>query len=180
MILSIAVIIVAVITVPLCVYAVIAIRRIYENYDTHVVWLKNKHNLDLRAVAQHANTSSEEGRPYPGTLAVRTLYPGFDFTIGGELDDVPGADLEHRVKAPFTDEQVRSLNDYQTNSIFHAFTCGSGSDHGPLLARPDGMVCQGAGCSYRQEWVNRFMADHSWRVSQEDVLRHIRAAQAPQ
>jgi len=32
------------------------------------------------------------------------------------------------IKAPFTDDEVNNLNDYQVSGIFHEFTCGNQGD----------------------------------------------------
>lgn len=76
------------------------------------------------------------------------------------------ADDERFVNAPWTLEQVASLNGYQYSGVFHDFTCG-GTKHKrgspTLLARTTGWVCPDASCRYRQRWAWRWMADWSWR-----------------
>lgn len=67
------------------------------------------------------------------------------------------------MKAPFTDEQVRNLNDYQRASFMHPFTCGVCSDD--LIAEREGWRCPTPGCTYTQDWAHDFMADGSWRES---------------
>lgn len=71
--------------------------------------------------------------------------------------------------APWTDEQVEALNEYQQVAPMHPFTCarrdrGHG-DHGErdvgiLVATNDGWICRD--CDYTQNWAHPFMADTSW------------------
>ena len=75
---------------------------------------------------------------------------------------------EDVVRAPFTPEQVNSLNAYQFSGIFHEFTCGNDacpgtSDQRVLYALEDGWHCRA--CSYTQDWAHRAMADWSWHPS---------------
>lgn len=75
------------------------------------------------------------------------------------------------VTAPFTTEQVESLNGYQSSGVMHEFTCGNGGhSHGRLRATSDGWVCDFEGCDYTQDWAHAFMADGGWREMQ-DALR---------
>ena len=75
------------------------------------------------------------------------------------------------MQAPFNEEQIKSINEFQQSGAFHPFTCGSGrrtdADHtdgeGLLVATADGMICPF--CDYRQDWVHDFMADGSWKKS---------------
>lgn len=69
-----------------------------------------------------------------------------------------------RVSAPFSADQVASLNGYQSSGVFHEFTCGSEdcpADQATLIAAEDGWHCPA--CSYTQDWAHHFMADGSWR-----------------
>jgi len=66
-----------------------------------------------------------------------------------------------RVTAPWTEEQVRSLNGYQASGRFHPFTYGDGADQVDLIATRDGWVaCDGG--PVVQDWAHGFMADGSW------------------
>jgi hypothetical protein len=65
------------------------------------------------------------------------------------------------IKAPFTDEQVKSLNDYQSSGVFHDFTCGNCGN--ALHASNDGWHCSTPGCDYAQDWAHSWMADDNWR-----------------
>jgi hypothetical protein len=69
------------------------------------------------------------------------------------------------IQAPFTDDQVASLNAYQGAGAFHPFTCGTESCRGALLATRDGWRCPR--CDYRQPWAWEWMADWSWRRAGE-------------
>lgn len=73
------------------------------------------------------------------------------------------------IKAPFTDEQVKTLNEYQKCGMMHPFTCCSPEDipeclrtkggphEGLLVATTEGWVCP---CGkYKQDWAHEFMAD---------------------
>ena len=72
------------------------------------------------------------------------------------------------VKTPWTEEQVKALNEYQNNGWMHPYTCGNnrsdkkhkayqekhGGDFGQLVATVDGWVCPV--CGYKQDWFNSF------------------------
>jgi len=63
------------------------------------------------------------------------------------------------INAPFTDEQVAALNDFQKSGLFHPFTCGGEHKrHVDLVATNDGWVCPD-GCGYTQDWAHAMMAD---------------------
>ncbi len=70
-------------------------------------------------------------------------------------------------KAPWTEAEVASLNEYQKDGLFHPFTCanrGDGLHHethnqmGLLMATTDGWVCQD--CDYTQDWAHSFMMEY--------------------
>jgi hypothetical protein len=64
--------------------------------------------------------------------------------------------LNKITKAPFTDEQIKNLNEYQKLDIVHKFTCGN--DHNgerTLIATDSGWVCPT--CDYKQDWCHTFM-----------------------
>jgi hypothetical protein len=69
--------------------------------------------------------------------------------------------MSQQVRAPFSSEQVESLNAYQMAGRFHEFTCGAGH---VLRATPGGWLCDHCP-AYRQDWCHAFMADWSWRRS---------------
>lgn len=79
------------------------------------------------------------------------------------------------VYAPFTEEQIESLNGYQASGVMHPFTCDGprmdaahkayteahGGDYGQLVATAAGWHCPV--CDYKQFWAHAFMADGSWK-----------------
>jgi len=73
-------------------------------------------------------------------------------------------------KAPWTEAEVDSLNEYQKDAIFHPFTCPNRGDGphrethnqlGLLIATKDGWVCPD--CFYTQTWAHDFMMDYGRR-----------------
>lgn len=64
------------------------------------------------------------------------------------------------IRAPFTDEQVASINGFQKCDHVHPFTCGGEKCRADLVATNDGLICEF--CDYKQNWVHEFMADGSW------------------
>lgn len=82
--------------------------------------------------------------------------------------DKPGEPVvvEGRALAPFTTNQVRSLNAYQASDWFHPFTCLNRSDRdhqageARLYATVNGWRC--ARCDYEQSWAHDWMADWGW------------------
>lgn len=73
--------------------------------------------------------------------------------------------IEKTILAPWTDEQVTSLNEFQTMGFMHPFTCRVGSSHGPgyLLATTNGWQCTEKNCDYNQTWAHAFMVNGEWR-----------------
>jgi hypothetical protein len=68
------------------------------------------------------------------------------------------------IYAPFTEEQVKNLNEYQASGQLHPFTCGgtycgdrSKHEGGLLEATRSGWICP---CKqYSQNWAHKFMAE---------------------
>lgn len=60
------------------------------------------------------------------------------------------------VMAPWTDDQVRSLNLYQRLGTMHPYTCPSHEWCLELVARRDGLVCPVPECTYEQDWAHEF------------------------
>ena len=58
-----------------------------------------------------------------------------------------------KVRAPWTDERIKALNEYQADNNFHPYTCPFG--HGALVATPEGWRC--GKCDYTQDWAHDFM-----------------------
>jgi hypothetical protein len=64
-------------------------------------------------------------------------------------------------QAPWTDDQVLSLNTYQECSRYHPLTYSNGDEKVNLIATNEGWVaCQGG--PVVQAWAHRWMADWSW------------------
>lgn len=59
------------------------------------------------------------------------------------------------MKAPFTNEQVKALNEFQNSGMFHPFTCGK--CRADLVAHQDGWHCPNPQCDYTQDWAHDFM-----------------------
>lgn len=64
-------------------------------------------------------------------------------------------------KAPFTDEEIASLNEYQESGWGHPYTCGNG-DQEILVATTDGWICKK--CAYTQKWCHKWTADWEWKT----------------
>jgi hypothetical protein len=59
------------------------------------------------------------------------------------------------VFAPFTNQQVELLNQFQGSGKFHSFTCGSDNCRSILIATTNGWICPN--CDYKQNWCHSFM-----------------------
>lgn len=68
------------------------------------------------------------------------------------------------IRAPFTKEQVDSLNGFQRSGIVHPFTCGTEECRADLVATKDGWICDYCHL-HKQDWAHDFMADGSWKQS---------------
>jgi hypothetical protein len=70
------------------------------------------------------------------------------------------ADTPQTTEAPWSDDQVGALNDWQRNKRFHPFTCPGDypgcAKRRELIATRDGWVC--ACGNYRQGWAHGLMA----------------------
>lgn len=64
------------------------------------------------------------------------------------------------IRAPWSEQQVKALNESQQNPLFHPYTCGnedkalSHERGGILVATAEGWVC--LECDYRQNWAYLF------------------------
>jgi len=58
--------------------------------------------------------------------------------------------VSERVTAPWTEEQVAALNEYQHSGCFHPYTCPFNSG-ACLVATREGWVCEH--CGYTQDWM---------------------------
>lgn len=72
------------------------------------------------------------------------------------------ASTPDRVIAPFSPDQIASLNGFQQAYVWHPFTCGTDGCGHDLKATASGWICPA--CAYTQDWAWPFMADGSWRV----------------
>lgn len=68
--------------------------------------------------------------------------------------------MSGRITAPWTDEQVESLNEFQVSGVMHPFTCNRHPAERILMALPEGWECPS--CDYTQTWAHRWMVDGSW------------------
>lgn len=64
------------------------------------------------------------------------------------------------IHAPWTEEQVKNLNDWQRTGFVHPFTCGGRDCQCDLVATKDGWICP-IGCGYKQSYAHDFMLDGS-------------------
>jgi hypothetical protein len=73
-----------------------------------------------------------------------------------DLCDTPDPEA---VKAPFTLEQVAALEQWQVCAWVHPFTCPKEEHERTinLMPTPEGWVCPGRSCTYRQTWAWEFM-----------------------
>lgn len=62
-----------------------------------------------------------------------------------------------KIYAPFSEEQLAKLNEWQRNDRIHPYTCAIHSDT-PLIAKREGWRCNKPGCKYLQEWALDFAA----------------------
>lgn len=79
------------------------------------------------------------------------------------------------ISAPFTGEQVQSMNGFQTRSMMHPMTCRADDCRvtygaGPMTATTLGWMCRH--CDYRQDWTFIFTADWSW-VQHADMITAV-------
>ena len=78
------------------------------------------------------------------------------------------------LKAPWTADQVASLNAYQRAGVMHPFT-NEGED---LVATKDGWVMPNDPVEVVQDWAHLFMADWSWRPPEGSIGDMIMKAAA--
>lgn len=74
--------------------------------------------------------------------------------------------MSEKIEAPFTEDQVDSLNEYQKSGAFHEFTGNNelapDGETDILVATIDGWISQ-YDPTYHQNWAWRWMADWSWK-----------------
>ena len=75
------------------------------------------------------------------------------------------------VKAPWTPDQVASLNGYQASEKYHPYTCRNRGasfhrwrlgDKGVLIPTTSGWIC--SDCDYTQDWAHAFTTSWAWRA----------------
>ena len=73
--------------------------------------------------------------------------------------------MSEQIEAPWTPDQVKSLNEYQQSGKFHPFTCSCGYGSHALVAHKAGWtcpVCSKEGRAYTQNWCWDWMANWTW------------------
>jgi len=89
--------------------------------------------------------------------------------------------VEDKIFAPWDDETVDALNDFQVRLVMHPFTCGA--EHFTpgeqvLIATPGGWICPcSPACGYTQGWAHSFMADREAWPEQLSVRAWDRVAE---
>lgn len=76
------------------------------------------------------------------------------------------------IHAPWTPDQVASLNEFQQSGQFHPFTCSCGCRQ-PLIAREDGWHCPDGG-KHTQTWAHAFMAER-FLLKEPDEIEELRS-----
>lgn len=96
--------------------------------------------------------------------------------------NLPRGEDEGVVRAPFTDDQVASLNAYQRSGVVRPYTCGVDSSHGYLVAYAQGWKCLHAvdpgidptrTCDYVQDFAHTYTATWAWRTIELARLPNI-------
>lgn len=77
--------------------------------------------------------------------------------------------------APWTDEQVRALHDWQDCGWVHEFTCRDGHK---LVPTRNGWICSQRFCHHRQNWALDFMLKGPPPNPIEETLEKIRRLRA--
>ena len=68
-----------------------------------------------------------------------------------------------QIQAPWSEDQVKSLNSYQKANKFHPFTgTDSQGNKVNLIATQDGWLAEDNGVIV-QDWCHHWMADFSWK-----------------
>lgn len=65
--------------------------------------------------------------------------------------------MSKTITAPWTEEQVRNLNEWQKCESVHPFTCGTDGCDGILIASTEGWTCPK--CDYTQKWAHTSMGE---------------------
>lgn len=83
------------------------------------------------------------------------------------LSDHDREQAPHLSYAPWTEEEVLNLAEYQNAGLMHPFTCGLGCQ-ASLTPTVDGWVCPND--DYTQNWAHQWMADGSAVTSLREGL----------
>jgi len=66
-----------------------------------------------------------------------------------------------QVTTPWTEEQVKSLNEFQHCGYWHPYICANCSSI--LVAIESGWICPTTNCDYVQTWAHLFSTNWSWK-----------------
>lgn len=78
-----------------------------------------------------------------------------------------------RSEAPWTDDEVASLNGYQAHGMFHPFThCTEDGIVVDLIATNLGWVTE-IGKAPVQVWAHQFMVDWSWKTHADQMKKRF-------
>lgn len=76
------------------------------------------------------------------------------------------------IYAPFTDEQVKNLNEFQAAGYIHPYTCGNDHDGDRILiATNAGWICPS--CNYTQNYCSSYMADGTALKNYREELKNL-------
>lgn len=78
----------------------------------------------------------------------------------------------NQIKAPFTQDQVNHINEFQESGLVHPFTCPN--DSSVLLAHCAGLECPN--CDYMQDWVHDVMADGTMLSVQAGLMNAFKGS----
>jgi hypothetical protein len=73
--------------------------------------------------------------------------------------------MDPRRIAPFTPDEVASLDAFQRSGVWNPFTCRDEACRRELVATEAGWNCPA--CPYTQDWAYTWMADWTWRRPEE-------------
>jgi hypothetical protein len=67
--------------------------------------------------------------------------------------------------SPWSDEEVKSLNECQQFGYCHSFTCGGENCNNNLIATNNGWMCKN--CDYTQNWAYKWMTNFDWKTANQ-------------
>ena len=123
-----------------------------------------------RRIANDMLTAAEEADDHQMHQCVSSTI--LDFPIKIFVAPVPAPVKSLKTVAPFTEDQVNSLNDFQHVGYYHPVTCGNNC-RANLIARKDGWHCPT--CDYTQSWAHGYMANWYWKTEYEEAINYPRA-----